>query len=546
MEYLEGETVAARLARRPIPLPEALKIATELAGALDAAHRHGIIHRDLKPGNVMLVRSAGASAPAVAKLLDFGLAKLGSAALTDMNLAEAPTAMAPPTPKGTLTAQGTILGTLQYMAPEQVEGVEADARTDIFAFGALLYEMVTGRKAFEGKSQASLLGAILKDDPPPVSRSQPGVPPVLDYLVRTCLSKDPESRFQSAHDLLLQLRWIAESGTSNVSTAAPAGRYAVLWAGALVVAIALGASAAWWLKPSRLAPSVISRFEIRLPDATGTLRVYGDLRPRVALSPDGAELVFVGNRQLWRRSMNRLDAEPIRGTEENPIDPVFSPDGQWIAYFVESLSGTTTTVSGTLGRPYIAKKIALSGGIPIELGRLTGAPFGAQWHEHALIFGVDADGLSGIQSLPDTPGGTPRTLVSVDPRTELAVQPQLVADGKHVIFTVVPRGGGSDVAKIVVASVEGGSPRELLRGSGAQLITGDMLAFVRRQQNPRCGVRLHSPDDRRRRTAGHRRCAGQRLRRRPVRRFAKRHLGVFACLACSDKRELVMDGSPRP
>ena len=170
--------------------------------------------------------------------------------------------------------------------------------------------------------------------------------------------------------------------------------------------------------------------------------MYGDVRPTATLSPDGCELVFVGNGQLWRRSLNRLDAEPIRGTQENPIDPVFSPDGQWIAYFVESPSRTAATASGTLASPYIAKKIALSGGIPIELGRLAGVPFGAQWNDHVIMFGVDASGQSGIRSLPDTPGGTPRTLASVDPRTELAVQPQLVADGKHIIFTVIPRGGG--------------------------------------------------------------------------------------------------------
>src|SRR5262245_29596882 len=195
MQYLEGETLEARLKRGALPLDQALQVAIQIADALDKAHRASIVHRDLKPGNIMLTKSG-------AKLLDFGLAKIGTTAGAAAGLS-----MLPTTPPG-LTAQGTILGTFQYMAPEQLEGHEADARTDIFAFGAIVSEMVTGRKAFEGKSQASLIGAIMHAEPPPVSTLQPLTPPLLDRIVKTCLAKDPDERWQSARDLASQLRWV--------------------------------------------------------------------------------------------------------------------------------------------------------------------------------------------------------------------------------------------------------------------------------------------------------------------------------------------------
>ena len=208
MEYLEGETLAQRLERRLIKIEEALKIGIEIADALRTAHRHGIVHRDLKPGNVMLTKGG-------AKLLDFGLAK-GSQPV----VAGAALSMLPTTPPN-LTAQGTILGTFQYMAPEQLEGQETDARTDIFAFGAVVYEMLTGKKAFTGKSQASLISAIMSSDPPLISTIQPVTPRSLDHLVRHCLEKDPDARWQSMRDVLAQLRWIAETA-SHVGGGTPA------------------------------------------------------------------------------------------------------------------------------------------------------------------------------------------------------------------------------------------------------------------------------------------------------------------------------------
>src|SRR5262249_11515910 len=197
MEYLEGETLDTRISRGPLPLDEALKVAIEIADALDKAHAQGVTHRDLKPGNVMLTTSG-------AKLLDFGLAKLK----------QQTTSPDTPAPAGAnTTTPGTIMGTMQYMAPEQLEGKEADARTDIFAFGALLYEMASGKKAFEGKSKAHLIAAIVSVDPEPLSKQQPEIPPALDFLVKRCLEKDPEDRLQTAWDLLSHLNWIMEGGT---------------------------------------------------------------------------------------------------------------------------------------------------------------------------------------------------------------------------------------------------------------------------------------------------------------------------------------------
>ena len=208
MELLEGEPLADRLGKGPLPLDQALRYGIEIADALDKAHRQGVVHRDLKPANVMLTKAG-------AKLLDFGLAKTHTRVLGATGEASV---LATQTQDKALTGEGTLVGTLQYMAPEQLEGRGADARTDIFAFGSVLYEMVTGRKAFEGKSSASLIGAILKDEPLPLMQVQPMTPPSLERVVKTCLAKDPDERWQSAHDIVAELRWIGEGPTTEVGS----------------------------------------------------------------------------------------------------------------------------------------------------------------------------------------------------------------------------------------------------------------------------------------------------------------------------------------
>ena len=233
MEYIEGETLAQQLTKGALPLGQALQYAIEIADALDKAHRKGITHRDLKPGNIMLTKGG-------TKLLDFGLARLQQEANSVTPESQLPTM------KSAITAEGTILGTLQYMAPEQVEGREADTRTDMFAFGVVVYEMATGRKAFEGKSQAGLIAKILETDPAPMSSLQPMTPPTLDHLVKRCLAKDPDERWQSARDVSEQLKWISDNGMQRqppIITGASSANWGkrMAWAAAgLILGTAVG------------------------------------------------------------------------------------------------------------------------------------------------------------------------------------------------------------------------------------------------------------------------------------------------------------------
>src|SRR5262245_21243614 len=275
MEYLEGETAAQRVAKGPLPIQQVLRFGVEIAEALDRAHRQGITHRDLKPGNVMLTKSG-------VKLLDFGLAKLKPVAL-ERSVGSAPTAAAD------LTGDGTIIGTLQYMAPEQVEGKAVGHRADIFALGAILYELATGTKAFEGGSQASLIGAILRDEPRPISELQPLWPTALDALVATCLSKDPDERWQSAADVGRHLR-LMQGSSAGLSTAAVrasrsprlSNRERAMWLAALVAAAAAAAVATLRLRP--VTPALETRVDIVTPATRDPFSF--------AISPDGRKVVF--------------------------------------------------------------------------------------------------------------------------------------------------------------------------------------------------------------------------------------------------------------
>jgi Tol biopolymer transport system component len=461
LEYLDGETLATRLEKGALALSDALRTAIDIASALDTAHRHGIVHRDLKPGNVMLTKGG-------AKLLDFGLAKMAPfGVLSQVGSTTPPTATTP------LTAQGSLLGTYQYMAPEQIEGQDADARTDIFAFGTVLYEMVTGRKAFQGKSQASLLGAILKDEPPPVSQVQPVSPPALDYLVRTCLAKDPENRFQTPHDLLLSLRWIAEGGSGvRPGSGVPrrTWRDRTLWIAGAIVAVVLGGVGGWLVKPAPHFSRVVSRLVYPLPAGQRFTRTG---RRVVAISPDGTKLAYVANSQIYVRRLNELEAQPIRGSAEDPFDPVFSPDGESIAYFVPATvsrgaplgiplprdPGSAPSTWGTL------KKISVSGGRPVTLCSAA-PPFGVSWQNGTITFGQTREANGRILAVPDT-GGTPRTLVTVDARQgERVSHPQLLADGQRVLFTLGHATGWDD-ATIVVQALATGARQVLVRGGTA-------------------------------------------------------------------------------
>ena len=374
MEYLEGETLSKRLKKGPLPTEQLLRVGIEIATALDQAHRHGVTHRDLKPGNIMLTKTG-------AKLLDFGLAKQSGSRPPDGE--RSPIGDGLPHSES-LTEEGVILGTLEYMAPEQVEGKEMDARTDIFAFGVVLYEMATGWNPFEGESRASLTAAILASEPPPISKIQPMTPPALDHVVQRCLAKDPEDRWQSAGDITSELKWIAEAGGAISAMAAGAeaaglksiarGRRRQLLYGALVIAFLVSAifSAVSYLRLVRApAHAIISEI---LPPEKNQFNIEGG---PPALSPDGRALAFSaedesGKTMLWVRSLDSLTTRPLAGTE-NGTFPFWSGDGQKLGFF--------TAIEGKL------KTIPISGGPATVLADVSGWG-GGTWNREGTILYV--------------------------------------------------------------------------------------------------------------------------------------------------------------
>jgi len=440
MEYLEGETLAERLKKGPLPLDQVLQYAIEISGALDKAHRKGITHRDLKPSNIMITKSG-------TKLLDFGLAKLRQDAAPTTPLSELPTA------KEAITAQGTILGTLQYMAPEQVEGREVDARTDIFAFGVVVYEIATGKKAFEGKSQASLIAKILETDPPLISSLQPMTPPALDRVVKKCLAKEPEKRWQAASDVCDELKWIAEGGSQVTSapTVAPKGigtlgrRSLILSLGSLLIGLAVASLATWNLKPS--SPQPVSHLVISLPP--GQQLGASDRGPAVALSPDGTHLAYLarqnGTQQLYLRAMDSLEARPLPGTE-GAVNPFFSPDGQWVGFFE----------SGKL------KKVSVTGGAALTLGDIGATPSGASWGSQGMI--IFAPTLVGVLQQVSDAGGTTQPLTRREKGEVSHRWPEFLPGGKAVLFAAGTINNNWTNAHVVVQSLGTGERRNLVQG----------------------------------------------------------------------------------
>jgi Tol biopolymer transport system component len=425
LEYLEGETLAARLTRGALPPDVALKIAIEICDALDRAHRAGIVHRDLKPANVFLVRSGAASAPPVAKLLDFGLAK--SAAPIVANSGQS---MLPTTPPN-LTAQGTILGTFQYMAPEQIEGLEADARTDIFAFGALLFEMLIGRTAFEGKTRASLLGAILKDEPPRVTALQPVAPPMIDRIVATCLAKDPDDRYQTARDLLRDLKWIASGAHAKLAapvlTSARPSR--APWLVAAALGVALLASAVVVVRHARERPPTPSaiQFTVAPPDNIqfGGLPGGGTgVATQLAVSPDGRNVVAVAGGlngyQLWLRPFDGVAWRAIPGSEGSAF-PFWSPDSRFVGFFA----------GGKL------KKVQVSGGPPTNVCDAARGLGGTWNRNNVIVFGVTPDSGGSVLLRVSANGGTPAPTSVLDKTTGETSHrwPQFLPDDRHFLYT---------------------------------------------------------------------------------------------------------------
>jgi Tol biopolymer transport system component len=411
MELLEGETLAARLARGALPTADVLRLGTQIADALDRAHRQGLVHRDLKPGNIMLTRQG-------AKLLDFGLARPLAPGGPPGSSAARPPTPSSPTMTGPLTAAGSIVGTFQFMAPEQLEGHEADARSDVWALGAVLYQMATGRPAFEGASQARLFAAILTVEPKPISELVPLVPPGLDRLVRACLAKDPDERIQTAHDVKLQLRWIEEGGSqAGVPLPVAAARLRherLAWGLVAALSVVALALAAWtFTRPAPRRQTV--RFAIPAP-AEARLFIW----PR--LSPDGSTIAFLSSdsaavSRIHLRPLHSLETTSLPGTE-NAGRPFWSPDGKALAFMVGDK----------------LKKIAAGGGA-LELVAEAPNRFDGSWGADGVILldGGPSDSLLAVSSS----GGEMRPATRIDrARGEAGhAWPSFLPDGKRFLFT---------------------------------------------------------------------------------------------------------------
>jgi WD40 repeat protein len=423
MELVEGESLAKRLARGPLPIGETLRYGAQIADALDRAHRAGIVHRDLKPANVMITKAG-------AKLMDFGLARGAGEATRPALISSPGDASISPTLSRPLTAEGTIVGTFQYMSPEQLEGAEADARSDLWGFGCMLYEMATGKRAFEGRSQASLISAIMKEEPRPISELSPLAPPELDRIVRRCLAKDPDERWQSAADLKHELQWLASGvsagGTTIASPTTPRaasrsrpGTLALLAAGAAGVLLAT----AFGMLPRMFGGAPHEGDALRFEIAER--RNFQIESPaEAALSPDGSRIAFGGHDSsgvvgLFVRSMNSIEVRLVPGVRNVRL-PFWSPDGRWVGFFAE-------------GR---LQKVSIEGGDPISICPAPD-PRGGTWSSSGeIVFAPDAEAPLRVVNAS---GGEARVITRVDRAGGVRGHryPCFLPDGHHFLYVGV-------------------------------------------------------------------------------------------------------------
>src|SRR5712691_9791393 len=408
MECVEGETLAKRLEKGPLPLDQVLKFGAQIADALDRAHRSGVVHRDLKPGNIMLTLTG-------AKLLDFGLAKPAVPLTTGATLTAAATQTTP------AAREGTIVGTFQYMSPEQVEGKELDGRSDIFSLGAVLYEMLTGLRAFQGKSQLSVASAILEKEPAPISTVKPLTPPALDHAIRRCLAKDPEERWQTARDVALELKWIAEAGSQS-SAATPVkdhrnSEWLMMAALVVTAAAAVTLGVLYARRPATDAP--VARAYIK-PMVNSSF-IFSGTAAGFALSPDGRLLAYVastpdGKSVLWLRPIDFLQAQPLPGTE-GATYPFWSPDSRFIAFFA----------GGKL------KKIESSGGPPFTICDASDGR-GGTWNRDGDILLTPAVNTTLFRV--SSSGGPLIPVTTLDPSKNETTHrwPYFLPDGRHFLY----------------------------------------------------------------------------------------------------------------
>ena len=459
MELLDGESLADRLARGPLPIEQVLQYGMEIGSALERAHREGIVHRDLKPGNIMLTKSG-------AKLLDFGLAKSAIEPPSSTESALYTAARQKP-----LTQEGTIVGTYQYMAPEQVAGEAVDARTDIFAFGAVLYEMLTGKPAFHGKNRTSIIAAIISGEPQPIANTQPLTPPALDRVIRICLAKDPDDRWQTAHDVGLELDWIAHGG-SQAGVAAPVAlrrriRQRLGWSIAILATIAAAAFATAWLRLLHT-PAPVLRASINPPPGTN-MALTGDNSGSLSISPDGRFLTFAttedkGMRMLWLRPLGELSARPIAGTE-NANFPFWSPDSRFIAFFA----------GGKL------KKVDLTGSPALTICDVQTNPRSGSWNRDGVII-FSPSSLAAIYKV-SAAGGTPVPVTTIDEKAGETTHrwASFLPDGQHFIYMAGTHSSGtqSESNAIYAGSIDKPEKKLLLRARSNAAYGAGRLLYVR-------------------------------------------------------------------